>query len=99
MPTIIPLLKEDYVNTFIVWTLIALLKCVEDIWKVVTKVRFRQSKWHRWVLTYITKHFFTHFNNCAAKNLPFKSNTGHMMSLDTVIAKTVSFIISLNRVF
>ena len=43
MPTIIPLLKNDGVNTFILWTVIVLITRVEDIWEAVTKVRFRQS--------------------------------------------------------
>ena len=67
MPTIISLLKKDGVNTFFSWTVIVFLTRVEDIWEAVTKVRFRKSNWHGWVLTYITKQCFTNLNNRAAK--------------------------------
>ena len=93
MPPIIPPLKKNGVNTCVLWTLIALLTRIEDIWEAVTKVRFKQSNWHGWLLTYIIKYCFTHLNNRAAKNDPFKSNSAHMMSLDTIINRMVSFII------
>ena len=46
VPTIILLLKKNGVNIFLLWILIVLLNGVGDIWKAVTKVRFRQSNWH-----------------------------------------------------
>ena len=78
-------------NTLILMILIALLTCVVEIWDAVTKVCFKQSNWYG-LLSYITKHFFTHLKNCTKRNDSFESSLSNALSLEVVIDKMVNYV-------
>ena len=48
------------------------LSHVEELWFPVSQVYLKQSSWHGWILTYISKNILTHCNSQASKNDPFK---------------------------
>ena len=50
--------NSRYKEKRLLWCISAMLTRVEILWKLVTKVNFRTSKWHGWLLVYLTKKFF-----------------------------------------
>lgn len=70
-PTI-PKLQSSSVKTKNVWILGSLLSRVERLWKCTEKCPLDTSKWHGWMLSYLTEHCFNQAYRKRQNNDPFK---------------------------
>ena len=61
-------------NTSMLWIVSALLTRTESLWQAIVKIKgLRQSRWHGWMLTWLTKKNFKNLaTRNAMKNDPFK---------------------------
>ena len=67
-----PPLKHSDIDTSLLWTVSNLLCRVEKLWMIVEKVDLFTSKWHGWMLVFLTKNCFNQGNHRQVKNDPFK---------------------------
>ena len=82
----IPTFSSRNKNTSILWILSALLTRVEVLWQAVCGInKFRQTCWHGWMLTYLTKKCFTHAKMRSEKTNPFQMT--FMSSVAKLLAK------------
>jgi hypothetical protein len=58
----VPFMISNDTNTSLIWTIAELICRVKKLWKIVTQAELRTSKWHGWMLTYMTKHCFNEGN-------------------------------------
>ena len=68
----VPLLYSSDSNSAMIWAIAALMCRVEAIWKNVCAVELFTSKWHGWMLVYLTRFCFNRGSACQAPNDPFK---------------------------
>ena len=90
-PILTPTLNHKEKNTSMLWCLVNMLTLIEEIWSIVSKVELRQSYWHGWLLTYITKASLTHHNTRAFKKDPYRINMKE--DINCFMDKIVSFSI------
>ena len=72
IPYMIPLFSSSNKNTFMLWMLCGMLTRIEEIWKLTSNTKLYQSKWHGWVLTYLSSKCFTHINTQVKKRNRFQ---------------------------
>jgi hypothetical protein len=71
----VPYCKSNDKSTSMLWVVGTLLTRVEILWQAIIDMNggLHQSKWHGWMLTWLTKQcFMNHSNRMTAKNDPFK---------------------------
>ena len=69
---VLPKFKSKSDTSFI-WLISACMISVESLWQSVLKIdEFCQSQWHGWLLTYLTKHCYSHLQCRVMKKDPFK---------------------------
>ena len=74
-PYIIPSFFSTTNNTSMLWLLTGMLTRIEELWNLISKVKFYQSKWHGWILTFISNKCFTHIRAQAKKVIHFECVT------------------------
>ena len=90
MPPHIPVFYDKDTNTWMLWILVGILSRVEELWFLVSQVYLKQSLWHGWILTYISKKILTHCNSLASSKDPFK--IPYMRNVSSLMKKIVSSI-------
>ena len=68
----IPTLNSSEYNTINIWTVAAIMCRVEVIWRSVCAVELYTSKWHGWLLVFLTKKCFNEGSLRQTKNDPFQ---------------------------
>ena len=70
---VIPKLNTSNYNTSFLWVVCALMSRVDSLWFSIIKMNeFHQSKWHGWLLSYVSKSCFPHLCRRNDKKDPFK---------------------------
>ena len=96
----VPYCNASNANTSMIWIVSSLLTRLESLWQSVIEMDegLFQSKWHGWMLTYLTKKCFSNSKNCRTqKTDPFKfsyinthkklfEKVGNQLTKDTEIA-------------
>lgn len=72
-PTI-PQLRSQRTNTKTIWTLATVISRVEALWRNIEKVPLITSRWHGWMLSYLTAKCFNQGGRKQAHTDPFKIN-------------------------
>ena len=70
----IPAFNSNVHHTELLWTLSALLTRSETLWQLTVHLELRTSRWHGWLLIYLTKQCFPNIARRQDTKDPFKSN-------------------------
>ena len=80
-----------------IWKIITLLSSIQDLWDVVNTVEFRRSKWHGWLLTYISNTCFPSIHRRSSRKNPYSFQ--QISSIEKIVNKTGFTNISLTDIF
>ena len=58
---------------------------VKECWNQTTKIDMYTSKWHGWLLTYLSKKYLSGYNLSRATNIPYKYK--YISSVDKICEK------------
>ena len=66
----IPVLRNATEDTSLLWIIVSLMTRIETIWQMIGKCELRQSKWHGWLLMWVTNKCFPNVSRRSEKNRP-----------------------------
>ena len=70
---VIPIYQNSGLDTRLIWITSAILTQVKELWEATCALTMCTSKWHGWLLTYLTKHCLDSFNLRRSKLTPYKN--------------------------
>ena len=90
----VPSFKSKDTDTRVVWTVAVLMCRVETLWQIISRVELHTSRWHGWMLVYLTKQCFNNVSKRQKKNDPYKyqyiSTVTRLLENCSTINSTVS---------
>ena len=71
--TVIPAYRSKGLDTRLLWIISAVLTQLKELWEETCAIPMCTSKWHGWLLTYLTKHCFDSIALPRTRSTPYKS--------------------------
>ena len=70
---VISIYQNSWLDTWLIWITPAIITQVKELWEATRALTMRTSKWHGWLLTYLTKNCLDSFDLLRSKLTPYKN--------------------------